>query len=179
MALTHAILTALLDDDFTGYELAKKFDVSLGFFWRASHQQIYQSLKRLSSDGLIDAREVIQTGKPDKRIYSLKELGRQHLDSWVVGETKKRRTTDELFIKLYNVGYSSTETIVKAVEQRQQDHQERLVLYRKIQTRNYADPTELPDHKKGIYLALLAGIHQEQSGLAWCDEALVLLASVD
>ena len=45
MALTHAILTALLEEDLTGYELAKQFDVSLGFFWTASHQQIYQTLK--------------------------------------------------------------------------------------------------------------------------------------
>ena len=44
MALTHAILTALLEEDLTGYELAKQFDVSLGFFWTASHQQIYQTL---------------------------------------------------------------------------------------------------------------------------------------
>jgi DNA-binding PadR family transcriptional regulator len=179
MALTHAILTALLDDDLTGYQLAKEFDVSLGFFWSASHQQIYQSLKRLSSDAFIEAREVTQTGKPDKRIYSLTQLGRDHLDSWVLGETKKRRTTDELFVKLYNLGHSSTAPIVEAVEQRQHSHREKLMLYRKIQARNYAEPSELPNHKKGIYLALLAGIHQEQSSLAWCDEALVLLATVD
>ena len=37
MALAHAIMTALIDDDLSGYELAKAFDVSLGFFWRASH----------------------------------------------------------------------------------------------------------------------------------------------
>ena len=47
MALSHAIMTALLEEDLTGYDLAKKFDTSLGFFWQASHQQIYQDLKKL------------------------------------------------------------------------------------------------------------------------------------
>ena len=54
MALSHAIMTALLEDDLSGYELAKRFDTSLGFFWRASHQQIYQELRKLeekSGDG--------------------------------------------------------------------------------------------------------------------------------
>ncbi|MFT6051207.1 MAG: DNA-binding PadR family transcriptional regulator, partial [Halioglobus sp.] len=33
MALQHAIMTALLEDEMSGYELAKAFDSSLGFFW--------------------------------------------------------------------------------------------------------------------------------------------------
>ena len=41
MALAHAIMTALLEDDLSGYELARDFETSLGFFWQASHQQIY------------------------------------------------------------------------------------------------------------------------------------------
>ena len=35
MALSHAIMTALLEEDLSGYDLAKKFDMSLGFFWQA------------------------------------------------------------------------------------------------------------------------------------------------
>jgi DNA-binding PadR family transcriptional regulator len=42
MALAHAIMTALIEDDLSGYELARDFETSLGFFWQASHQQIYQ-----------------------------------------------------------------------------------------------------------------------------------------
>jgi len=179
MALTHAILTALLEEDLTGYELAKKFDVSLGFFWTASHQQIYQTLKRLYAEGLVSAEEVSQTGKPDKRIYSLTEGGRQALDNWVLGETKKRKVTDELFAKLYTVGHSSAEAVVSAVAQRQQGHRQKLSLYRKIESRNYADPMNLPDRRKGIYLALLAGIRQEEASLVWCEDALSLLATVE
>ena len=44
MALSQAIMTALIDDDMSGIDLAKSFAASLGLFWRASHQQIYLSL---------------------------------------------------------------------------------------------------------------------------------------
>ena len=66
MSLPHAILTALLDEDLTGYALAKQFDVSLGFFWQASHQQIYRELKGLHLQGGVNVLEVPQHGKPDK-----------------------------------------------------------------------------------------------------------------
>jgi DNA-binding PadR family transcriptional regulator len=35
MALAHAIMTALIDSDLSGYELAKDFESSMGFFWNA------------------------------------------------------------------------------------------------------------------------------------------------
>jgi len=68
MALAHAIMTALIDDDLSGYELARDFETSLGFFWQASHQQIYQELRKLADKGWLARREVKQKGKPNKII---------------------------------------------------------------------------------------------------------------
>ena len=70
------------------------------------------------------------------------------------------------------------EQVTEAVAQRQAEHARKLALYRKIEARNYASPSTLPDRKKGVYLSLLAGIRQEQTALAWCDDALDLLATV-
>ena len=178
MSLSHAILTALLDEDLTGYALAKQFDVSLGFFWQASHQQIYRELKGLHLAGSVNVLEVPQHGKPDKRVYSLTNKGRQMLDSWITQSTRHRGVKDELFIKLFNVGSVPVEQVTEAVAQRQAEHARKLELYRKIEARNYASPSTLPDRKKGVYLSLLAGIRQEQTALAWCDDALDLLGTV-
>ncbi|MBT5681904.1 MAG: PadR family transcriptional regulator [Gammaproteobacteria bacterium] len=178
MSLSHAILTALLDEDLTGYALAKQFDVSLGFFWQASHQQIYRELKGLHLAGSVNVLEVPQHGKPDKRVYSLTNQGRQMLDSWITQSTRHRGVKDELFIKLFNVGSVPVEQVTEAVAQRQAEHARKLELYRKIEARNYASPSTLPDRKKGVYLSLLAGIRQEQTALAWCDDALDLLGTV-
>ena len=178
MSLSHAILTALLDEDLTGYALAKQFDVSLGFFWQASHQQIYRELKGLHLAGSVNVLEVPQHGKPDKRVYSLTPQGRDMLESWITESTRARGTKDELFIKLFNVGSVPVGQVTAAVEQRRADHVGKLELYRKIETRNYASPLTLSDRKKGVYLSLLAGIRQEQTALAWCDDALDLLSTV-
>ncbi|MCS6814837.1 MAG: PadR family transcriptional regulator, partial [Cyanobacteria bacterium] len=55
MALSHALLSLLLHQPSSGYDLAKQFDCSVegsvGFFWGASHQQIYRELTRLEEQG--------------------------------------------------------------------------------------------------------------------------------
>lgn len=47
MSLPHAILTALLEKPSSGLELTRRFDRSIGYFWSATHQQIYRELGKL------------------------------------------------------------------------------------------------------------------------------------
>lgn len=177
MALSHAIMTALLDQELTGYDLTKQFEVSLGFFWQASHQQIYRTLRQLDEAGLVAVKHVAQAGKPDKKIYRLTRTGRKTLLDWVAEEEPTRPARDELFIKLYNLGLGHDDAIREDVETRLRSHEEKLALYRKIEARNYQEPGKLEGRRLGMYLSLLAGIHREQSGRAWCVEALKRIPS--
>ena len=54
-----------------------------------------------------------------------------------------------------------------------------LYVYEKIRMRHYNDPHSLPTRSKGAYLALVRGLGQGQQFMAWCDEALELIASID
>ena len=76
MALSHAIMTALLEEPLSGYDLAREFETSLGFFWHASHQQIYRELRTLAERGWLEAEGVAQAGRPDKIVYALTPAGR-------------------------------------------------------------------------------------------------------
>ncbi len=178
MALSHAIMTALLEDEMSGYELAKAFDVSLGLFWRASHQQIYQELHKLSDRGLLHRQTVPQAGKPDKILYGLTAAGQEALGEWVLGSGRVQEGKDDLFVKLYNLGKDNAAHLAAEVEQRRKQMMQRLYLYERIRRRHYARPDTLPVRRKGVYLALLAGIRQGEQFLAWCDEALAMLATV-
>ncbi|MEE4360902.1 MAG: PadR family transcriptional regulator [Pseudomonadales bacterium] len=178
MALSHAIMTALLDEDLSGYDLTRKFETSLGFFWAASHQQIYQTLKKLDAEGAVSARAVAQDGRPDKIVYALTPRGHQLLDAWIREESRARPAKDDLFVKLYNVGHTDPAPIEAEIRARHAEHGRRLALYEKIRDRHYAQPRQLPDARKGIYLALSAGIRQERMFIDWCEEALALLATL-
>ncbi|GHD27603.1 PadR family transcriptional regulator [Halioglobus pacificus] len=178
MALAHAIMTALIDDDLSGYELAKSFDVSLGFFWRASHQQIYQELRKLAERGLLRGEKVSQSGKPNKIIYGLTEEGREALAQWVYDSSRMQEAKDDMLVKLYNLGDDNISHMVSEIEKRRDEMMQRLYLYERIRRTHYAKPDVLPVRRQGVYLALRCGITGGEQFLAWCDEALKRLAQI-
>ena len=83
MALPHAILVSLCEQCGSGYELAHRFDRSIGYFWSATHQQIYRTLRTMEDDGWVSARVVVQRGRPDKKVYTVSEAGRAELARWI------------------------------------------------------------------------------------------------
>jgi len=176
MALSHAIMTALLEGELSGYDLTRKFQTSLGFFWEASHQQIYQELRKLSDAGWLAATPVPQDGRPDKVVYVLTEAGHGALAAWLNEASRRKPAKDDLFVKLYHVGHGDTRHVADELRQRRADHEQRLALYERIRDRHYANPSKLPRNRQGIYLALSAGIRQERMFMEWCDEALALLS---
>lgn len=179
MALSHAIMTALLDGSMSGYELTKRFDTSLGFFWKASHQQIYKVLKDLEQQALLASEHVPQEGKPDKILYTLTDAGYAALDEWVMGTSAFRESKDDLLVKLYNLSPSNREHLAEELEARRRSVEEKLTLYRRIRERHYAEPANLSLRRRGIYLALLAGIGNCEAALSWLDTCTGLLDTPD
>jgi DNA-binding PadR family transcriptional regulator len=179
MALAHAIMTALIDNDLSGYELARDFEASMGFFWHASHQQIYQELHKLAEKSLLNKREVHQSGKPNKIVYGLTKAGRDALAEWVYGTTKNQNAKDELVIKLYNLSEENASHLSAEIAERRKEMMQRLYTYEKLRAKHYSDPLSLPTRSKGVYLALVRGLGHGQQFLSWCDEALDLIASVE
>ena len=97
---------------------------------------------------------------------------------WVYGKNKTQAAKDELLIKMYNLSTDNASHLASEIAERRQQMMRQLYVYEKIRLRHYDNPSALPTRRKGVYLALAAGINQGEQFLAWCDEALELLASV-
>jgi DNA-binding PadR family transcriptional regulator len=176
MALSHAILSALTERSCSGYDLAKQFDGSVGFFWHASHQQIYRELTKLEQRGLIAAEVVPQEGRPDKKNYSVTTAGKTLLQDWIAQPAPCPPTKDELLVKLF-VGYLvPPETLLAVLRHARQQHEDTLATYRAIEQQYFADPAALSQSARFQYITLRNGIHYETGWLAWCDETLAVLA---
>lgn len=67
--LRYAILSLICETERSGYELGQSFGRTVGYFWSAKLSQIYPELHRLESEGLVSARNVAQSNKPDKKLY--------------------------------------------------------------------------------------------------------------
>ena len=100
MALRHVVLAVLAREPMSGYEITKTFETVYSHFWRASHQQVYRELARLSEDGRVSAKAVTQQGKPDKKIYTITRRGLDELRQWVLSPTEAPRPQYDLLVKL-------------------------------------------------------------------------------
>jgi len=67
----------------SGYDLVQTFRISMVHYWHAHPGQIYPTLDRMERDGWIAGREVIQRGRPNKRVYSITGEGRRILLEWL------------------------------------------------------------------------------------------------
>ena len=109
MALGDAILACLTERPMTGYELAKTFDSSIGFFWKADHQQIYRELSKLRERGHIQGREVVQSGKPNKLVYTLTSEGKAAFRHWAGRPSTPASIKDDLLIRVAHAYQRSVE----------------------------------------------------------------------
>lgn len=80
----YVILGRLAQADETGYDLSLFMGPPRNYIWEGSHSQIYPLLATLTELGLVRFREVAQTGKPNKKIYSITPSGTQALQDWVL-----------------------------------------------------------------------------------------------
>src|SRR5699024_12841940 len=83
MSLPHAILTALAEKPSSGLELTRRFDRSIGYFWSATHQQIYRELGKLEKQGLIRAMPSEVPTRGRRKEYEVLPAGRDELALWV------------------------------------------------------------------------------------------------
>lgn len=77
----------------TGYELMEVFRDSLNYFWTVQTSQLYRELQTLKELGWVTDTPVEQSGKPDKKIFSITDEGRAELARWLSSpyEEKSRR----------------------------------------------------------------------------------------
>jgi DNA-binding PadR family transcriptional regulator len=66
--------------DATGYEIKKQFEEGpFSHFYRVGFGSIYPALNEISARGLATVTQHAQENRPDKKVYSLTELGRRAL----------------------------------------------------------------------------------------------------
>ncbi len=176
MALGEAILVCLTERPMTGYELAKTFDSSIGFFWKADHQQIYRELARLRDRGHINGREVVQSGKPNKLVYSLTNEGRAALKHWAARPSSPASIKDDLLVRFYALDSIELEPIRADLMARLEYHRDRLARYERILKKRFPDGIASPADT-GRLLLLRMGLRYERSVSEWCEEALETLSA--
>lgn len=175
MALTHAILLSLAEQSGSGYELTRRFDRSIGYFYSATHQQIYRTLRRMEDDSWLHCKVVDQEGRPAKKVYTVAELGHRELSRWIAGSegTEMR----DLALKIRGATYADPGVVVEQIRTQRDAHAVLLDGYRQMEKRQFPAPNQLTGAALHQYLVLRGGIRAEEAFTDWCDELIVSLST--
>jgi DNA-binding PadR family transcriptional regulator len=177
LALGDAILACLTERPMTGYELAKTFDSSIGFFWKTNHQQIYRELSRLRDRGHIQGREVVQSGKPNKLVYTLTPDGKAAFRHWAARPSTPASIKDDLLVRLYALDSVDIEPLRADLMARQEYHRDRYERYERILKKRFPHDTAQPADM-GKLLGLRIGLRYERMVAEWCEEAITTLSAL-
>ena len=175
MSLPHALLTALVEQPSSGSDLAGRFDRSIGYFWHATHQQIYRELARLEVAGWLESLPP-ESGRGRRKVYRVLPAGRKELKRWVAESQDPKPLRDELMVRMRAEAVIGPTGLASDIQRRLALHQEKLALYRDIETRDFgADNNSRKTQLQ--HLVLNAGIMQETMWIEFAGKALVILAA--
>jgi len=185
VALPQAILVSLCEQSGSGYELAHRFDRSIGYFWAATHQQIYRTLRTMEDDGWLSAQVVVQRGRPDKKVYTVSEAGRAELARWIAaplgsggsgsggsgrGGALSDTRTREVAVKLRGAAYGDGAALRAQITALRAQRAQLLDTYHGFEKKQFPDPAALTGGALHQYLVLRGGIRAEESTIDWLDE---------
>ena len=172
MALEHALLVALSERPASGLELTRRFERSLGFFWHATHQQIYRVLARMEADGWVTVEVVEQEGRPDKRVHTPSAEGRRVLADWLATPMPVEAFRSEVAVKLRGASYGDRATLTRNLLAARADHATRLAQYEQMEREQFPDPAGLDAALRDRWLVLRGGIRLERFWIDWITEYL-------
>ncbi|MFI1353092.1 PadR family transcriptional regulator [Streptomyces sp. NPDC020898] len=177
MSLPHAILTALLERPSSGLELTRRFDRSIGYFWSATHQQIYRELGKLEAEGHIRALASTQPTRGQKKSYEVLPAGRAELARWTATSQEPKPHRDTMLLRLRASAVVGTEGIEADLRRHLALHQRQLTEYQEIEQRDFPPGTDSPQDRLQ-HLVLRAGIDLETFWTQWLTHALAEFAEL-
>ncbi len=111
--LRYIILGLVWTHPMTGYDIKQAFDRALASYWNAGNSQIYTTLKQLSQAGLVESEIIVQTTRPNRKLYRLTPAGQAELERWLEEDVPERFNKDDFLTKLFFCGETSDETTLR------------------------------------------------------------------
>ncbi|MET9357036.1 PadR family transcriptional regulator [Streptomyces sp. NPDC006617] len=177
MSLPHAILTALVEKPSSGLELTRRFDRSIGYFWSATHQQIYRELGKLEAQGLIRALPDQQPARGQKKSYEVLPAGRAELSRWTATSQDPKPLRDTMLLRLRAAAVVGTAGVEADLRRHLELHERQLAEYEEIERRDFPPGRDSTEDRLR-HLVLRAGIDLETFWTRWLGHALAEFAEL-
>ncbi|MFQ5351767.1 MAG: helix-turn-helix transcriptional regulator [Candidatus Binatia bacterium] len=95
-------LVAARPEGVHGYQLKTEVEALCDDFWQVNYGRLYRVLDTLERTGELSGFEIIQRGRPNRKVYRITSKGERRLDDWLLQPVSDdpRPLRDELSLKL-------------------------------------------------------------------------------
>ena len=179
MSLKYGLLGLLNCEPMTGYDLDKEFKESLAHFWQAKTSQIYRELDAMEQTGWLKSEQVVQTEKPNKRVYSITEKGKAAFLDWLSNPNDiedATRVKSVFFMRLFFAGETSPKQALELLY----SYKEQCLVGLEEMDKAYVvfTPSEVmhsADEIEYWKLIMLHGEMMRKTRLEWVEKAIAIL----
>jgi PadR family transcriptional regulator, regulatory protein AphA len=155
----------------SGYDLLGLAQRSVGYLWTPSRSQVYKVLPRLVDAGLATSREVAQSRRPDKAVYTITAQGRKALRSWLGEIERDPPDAGAIFVlKLFFSDLVAPEVALAQLNAYRAFLERRLARFERMRTDRVEEARLFPQ------LVLDRAIARIRTTLDWTDEAEAAIA---
>lgn len=166
--MDYVLLGLLSHESMTGYEMKKRLDTTLRFFWGGSYGSIYPTLNQLEAEGKVTKEDTSSNGR-EKISYSITEYGKETLKEWLKKPAEKDELRYETLLKLFFGNENGFEGAKEHIECFEEKCRNELVVLNMF-AENLMQYLEDDTHKY-YYLTVQFGIKTYEEYLKWCKEA--------
>ncbi|MFF0826448.1 PadR family transcriptional regulator [Brevibacillus sp. NPDC003359] len=110
----------------TGYEIKKLLEEFFSHFYRSTYGTIYPMLTRMEKEGLITKEVVPQDGKPNKKVLTITDKGRECFNDYLIGPLEQDSTKSDFLMRLYFGEFVGYDRVMIWLTQAQEDAQIKL-----------------------------------------------------
>ena len=172
------ILGLLSHEPLTGYDIKKRIDNSIRFFWKGSFGSIYPALCDMEAKGLVFRMENKNIKNRREKIeYSITETGRETLIGWLKTSQTSNEIKYEILLKLFFGGSAGSKIAIKNINAFESDIKAELELLT-IYKKNLSNVLDEQDHVY-YYLTVAFGVEMYEGFLRWCKLAKGMLVKID
>ncbi|TCL56867.1 PadR family transcriptional regulator [Kineothrix alysoides] len=167
------ILGLLSHDELTGYEIKKRMDTSLKYFWGASYGSIYPTLSGLVERGLATKREDGDSSR-GKLIYTITDAGHAYLGKWLTLPVEKDELRYETLLKLFFGSEAGAEQTLNHIKEFRKKIEQELP-YLMASEEILEKVKDMEAAHEYYLLTVRFGIRTYRAYLEWCGEAEEIL----
>ncbi|MBO4457692.1 MAG: PadR family transcriptional regulator [Butyrivibrio sp.] len=168
------ILGLLSHEDLTGYEIKKRIDGAIGFFWKGSFGNIYPALNDMEKQGLVEKSGGDKSSGREKFFYHITKKGSDALNDWIADEHAVNELKYETLLKIYFGGAADSSVSVRNIEVFEEQARQNLSILN-VFKENLEKVLDTGDHLH-YYLTVTFGIETYEAYLRWCDKAKKILS---